>query len=68
MPAAPNAAASTARRKKKMQGEARGLQLQANDQQLLDMPVLSDDYLNQLNEEQLQTLLEHQKMLMALQQ
>ena len=31
------------------------------------MPVLSDEYLNQLNEEQLQSLLEHQKQLMAMQ-
>ena len=67
VPSAPNAAASTARRKKKAVEPRAAIMQQSADQQLIDMPVLSDDYLNQLNEEQLQSLLEHQKMIMALQ-
>ena len=39
----------------------------SHDQPVMDLPVLSDEFLNQLNEEQLQKLLEHQKMLMAMQ-
>ena len=31
----------------------------SHDQPVMDLPVLSDEFLNQLNEEQLQKLLEH---------
>ena len=35
---------------------------------LVEMPILSEEFLNQLNEEQLQALLEQQQQLMMLQQ
>jgi|TARA_B110000285_G_scaffold235302_1_gene316186 hypothetical protein len=37
-------------------------------QNLVEMPILSEEFLNQLNEEQLQSLLEQQQQLMMLQQ
>ena len=37
-------------------------------QNLVEMPILSEEFLNQLNEEQLQALLEQQQQLMMLQQ
>lgn len=35
-------------------------------QNLVEMPILSEEFLNQLNEEQLQALLEQQQQLMML--
>ena len=37
-------------------------------EKLVEMPILSEEFLNQLNEEQLQSLLEQQQQLMMLQQ
>ena len=41
-------------------------QPQAAGQNLVEMPILSEEFLNQLNEEQLQSLLEQQQRLMML--
>ena len=43
-------------------------QTAAMSQHLVEMPILSEEFLNQLNEEQLQSLLEQQQQLMMLQQ
>ena len=40
----------------------------SGQQNLVEMPILSEEFLNQLNEEQLQALLEQQQQLMQLQQ
>jgi hypothetical protein len=61
---------NNASNKRKRTETSAEMQMRANAQQYgarSDMPVLSDEYLNQLNEEQLQNLLEHQKQLMAMQ-
>lgn len=42
--------------------------VQDQAQNLVEMPILSEEFLNQLNEEQLQALLEQQQQLMMLQQ
>jgi len=44
------------------------MQNQSMANNLVEMPILSEDFLNQLNEEQLQALLEQQQQLMMLQQ